>query len=259
MPVKKKNKKNELVINKILSREEAVAELAKVDKDYDAYLKKLPDGIKRRVINSLNSTKNTLHSIAPIVCGGPERCPFIDKCPIPEREQNGKLLMPSAEMFPIGKECILEKFFMQQKTIQYLERLNVNPNDPIEMSIVNELSLIDLYKNRALMIMSVGDKSGQGRDFMRIDVLGFNENGDTAEQAKLHPVVEFLDKLEKRRQKYLDQLMETRQRKAEWMLKIGDTNQESKILSELKKLRESLKEIEAENLKIEDEEILLDD
>ena len=31
---------------------------------------------------------------------------------------------------------------MQQKTIQYLDRLNVNPNDPIEMSVVNELALI---------------------------------------------------------------------------------------------------------------------
>jgi hypothetical protein len=149
---------------------------------------------------------------------------------------------------------------MQQKTIQYIERLNVDPNDPIEMSVVNELSLIDLYKNRALMIMSVGDKSGQGRDFMRIDILGFNENGDTAEQAKLHPVVDFLDKMERRRQKYLDQLMETRQRKAEWMLRVGNTQQESKILSELKKLRETLKEIENENKDLENEdEILLDD
>ena len=128
------------------------------------------------------------------------------------------------------------------------------------MSIVNELALIDLYKNRALMIMSVGDKSGQGRDFMRIDILGFNENGDVAEQAKLHPVVDFLDKLEKRRQKYLDQLMETRQRKAEWMLRVGNVKEESKILNELKKLRETLKEIETENRDIEDdEEILLDD
>lgn len=251
--------KNKFQINKIETKEEAIARLTEIDTDYDSYIKKLPAKTKERVFNSLNATKNTLHSVAPIVCGGPERCPFYDKCPIPEREQNGQIRETSAEMFPIGKECILEKFYMQQKTIQYIERLNVEPNDPIEMSIVNELALIDLYKNRALMIMSVGDKSGQGRDFMRVDVLGFNENGDTAEQAKLHPVVEFLDKMEKRRQKYLDQLMETRQRKAEWMLRVGNTQQESKILSELKKLRETLKEIEKENLEIEEDEILLDD
>ena len=75
----------------------------------------------------------------------------------------------------------------------------------------------------------------------------------------MHPVVEFLDKMEKRRQKYLDQLMETRQRKAEWMLRVGNTQQESKILSELKKLRETLKEIEKESSDLEEDEILLDD
>ena len=251
-------KKDELIINKLQTKEEAIQELMQVDTDYEAYIKRLPDGVRRRVINSLNSTKNTFQSIAPIVCGGPERCPFIDKCPIPEREQNGELVFPDAKMFPIGNECLLEKIFMQQKTIQYLDRLNVNPNDPIEMSVVNELALIDLYKNRAMMIMSVGDRSGQGRDFMRIDIMGFNENGDTAEQAKLHPAVEFMDKLEKRRQKYLDQLMETRQRKAEWMLKVGNAKEESKILSELKKLRETLKSIEAEG-EIDDEDIFLDD
>ena len=255
-----KTKKQKFEINTVESKEDAIKRLAEIDTNYDAYLNRLPDKIKTRVYNSLNSTRNTLHSVAPVVCGGPKRCPFYEKCPIPEREQNGEMKETSAEMFPIGKECILEKFFMQQKTIQYIERLNVDPNDPIEMSVVNELSLIDLYKNRALMIMSVGDKSGQGRDFMRIDILGFNENGDTAEQAKLHPVVEFLDKMERRRQKYLDQLMETRQRKAEWMLRVGNTQQESKILSELKKLRETLKEIETENKDLENEdEILLDD
>jgi hypothetical protein len=251
-------KNTELVVKRLQTKDEAVQELMQVDDDYESYIKRLPDNIKRRVVNSLNSTKNTFQSVAPLVCGGPERCPFIDKCPIPSRDQNGELQYPDASMFPIGKECLLEKIFMQQKTIQYLERLNVDPNDPIEMSVLNELALIDLYKNRAMMIMSVGDRSGQGRDFMRIDIMGFNENGDTAEQAKLHPAVEFMDKLEKRRQKYLEQLMETRQRKAEWMLRVGNAKEESKILSELKKLRETLKSIEAEGGQ-DDEDIFLDD
>src|SRR6056300_589545 len=149
--------KSKFQINKIETKEEAIARLTEIDTDYDSYIKKLPAKTKERVFASLNATKNTLHSVAPIVCGGPERCPFYDKCPIPEREQNGEIKPTSAQMFPIGKECILEKFYMQQKTIQYIERLNVEPNDPIEMSIVNELALIDLYKNRSLMIMSVGD------------------------------------------------------------------------------------------------------
>ena len=71
------------------------------------------------------------------------------------------------------------------------------------------------------MIMSAGDRSNQGRDFMRVDIIGFNENGEKAEQASLHPAVEMIDKLEKRREKWLDKLMETRKSKADWMAKIG--------------------------------------
>ena len=91
---------------------------------------------------------------------------------------------------------------------------------------------------------------------MRVDILGFNENGDVAEQAKIHPAVEVIDKLEKRREKWLDKLMETRKAKAEWMLKIGNTQEESKILSEIKKLREAISTLDIEE---DSEEILLDD
>lgn len=152
---------------------------------------------------------------------------------------------------------------MQQKVIEYVNHLNVDPQNPVEMSIVNELAVLDLYKNRALMIMSVGDRSGQGRDFMRVDVLGFNENGEIAETSKLHPSMDVLDKLEKRREKWLDKLMETRKAKADWMAKVGGANQESRILTEIAKLREAIVELENTDepkvLDIGDDEILLDD
>ena len=109
------------------------------------------------------------------------------------------------------------------------------------------------------MIMSVGDKSGQGKDFMRVDILGFNENGEVAEQAKLHPALEVVDKLEKRREKWLDKLMETRQAKAQWMLKVGGAQSESKVLAEIQKLREAISKLDVEEIEIDDDRILLDD
>ena len=36
---------------------------------------------------------------------------------------------------------------VEQKTIDYVQYLDVDPTNPVEMSIVNELALIDLYKN----------------------------------------------------------------------------------------------------------------
>jgi len=246
-------------ISSIPTREQAIQKISKVDEDYDKYIRNLPEKKKQRLINSLNATKLGLHSIAPIMCGGPKKCPFIAKCPIPDMDTEGELIYGDAADYPIGKQCVLEKFYMEQKLIEYYQHLNIDPNNPVEVSIANELAIIDLYKNRALMIMSVGDRSGQGKDFMRIDILGFNENGEVAEQAKLHPAVEVIDKLERRREKWLDKLMETRQAKAHWMLKVGGAQNESKILAEIQKLREAISKIDVEELDVDDERILLDD
>lgn len=254
----KKKKKNELS-TKVLSQDEAVRQLAEIDTDYDSYIKQLPAKKRERLVNSVNATKLGLHSVAPIMCAGPAKCPFVEKCPIPERNKNGELEYGDARDYPIGNQCVLEKFFMRQKLIEYYQHLNIDPANPVEVSIANELAVIDLYKNRALMIMSVGDRSGQGKDFMRVDILGFNENGDTAEQAKLHPALEVVDKLEKRREKWLEKLMETRKAKAEWMLRVGGNQNESKILAEIQKLREALSNMDAEEVSEDDDQILLDD
>lgn len=261
---KKNKKKVEVGLATISTQETHIEKVSEVEPEYQDYLENLPAEKRRRIINSVNRIQTGLHAVAPIMCLGPEKCPFIDKCPIPERNKDTKELVygPNAN-YPVGQECILEKFYMQQKVVEYLSHLNVDPQNPVEMSIVNELAVLDLYKNRALMIMSVGDKSGQGRDFMRVDVLGFNENGEIAETSKLHPSMDVLDKLEKRREKWLDKLMETRKAKADWMAKVGGNNQESKILSEIAALRQALTELdeadEPKVLDVGDDEILLDD
>lgn len=245
------------------SKEQAIASISEIEPEYQDYLAKLNPEKKRRIINSINRVQTGLHAVAPIMCLGPDKCPFVSKCPIPERNEKGVLINGPDSNYPIGKECILEKFYMQQKIIEYVDHLNVDPANPVEMSIVNELALIDLYKNRALMIMSGGDKSGQGRDFMRVDIIGFNENGEAAETSKLHPAVDMMDRLEKRREKWLEKLMETRKSKADWMAKVGGTGNESKILGEIQKLRDAIMQLEGNEpiaLDMPDEdEVLLDD
>ncbi|MAH49315.1 hypothetical protein CMI37_26045 [Candidatus Pacearchaeota archaeon] len=224
--------------------------------EYSVYLERLDSKKLARVKRSVSAIKSGVHASAPLICLGPEKCPFVKRCPIPDISDSGELSFGELSQYPIGRECIMEKFFVEQKIIDYLQHLDVDPNNPVEMSIVNELALIDLYKNRSLMVLSQGDKRGDGRDFMMTDVTGFNENGDRAEITKLHPVVEMIDKLEKRREKWLDKLMQTRKTKAEFMLKMGDSNNNSRVLEEISRLREALYSIEApEGAK----EILLDE
>ncbi len=226
------------------------------DDGYSTYLARLDSKKLTRVKRSVSAIKSGVHASAPLICLGPEKCPFVKRCPIPDINDVGELDFGEISQYPIGRECIMEKFFVEQKIIDYLQHLDVDPNNPVEMSIVNELALIDLYKNRSLMVLSQGDKKGDGRDFMMTDITGFNENGERAETTKLHPVIEMIDKLEKRREKWLDKLMQTRKTKAEFMLKMGETNNNSRVLEEISRLREALYSVEApEGAK----EILLDD
>ena len=260
------DKKNEIKVvglDLVASQEQAIANITEVEPEYMQYFDNLAPEKQKKIVNSINRIQTGLHAVAPIMCLGPNKCPFIDRCPIPERDSNNKLQYGPDANYPMGRECILEKFYMQQKLVEYVSHLNVDPGNPVEMSVVNELALIDLYKNRTLMIMAVGDKAGQGRDFMRVDVLGFSESGDKAEQAKLHPAVDMLDRLERRRERWLEKLMETRKSKADWMVKVGGGGNESKILSEITKLREALSQlegVEAPQLieEDDDDEILID-
>lgn len=224
---------------------------------YDQYLKKIPSDKLTRIKKSINRIQTGVHASAPLTCLGPDNCPFIKKCPIPTVQASGVLDKGSPDDYPLGKECIMEKFYAEQKIVDYLKYLDVDPNNPVEMSIVNELALIDLYKNRCLFVLSNGDRKGEGRDFLMVDVTGFNENGDRAETTKLHPVIDMIDRLEKRRERWLERLMETRKAKADFMVKMGETQNNSKVLSEIQALRDALSAVDVKA--IDDEEILIDD
>jgi hypothetical protein len=224
--------------------------------DYGSYLSKLPEEKVEKIRNRINSYKTGVYASAPIVCYGPEKCPFIGKCPIPNLDSEGKLELGDNSLYPLGRECLMEKFFVEQKTIDYLQYLDVDPRNPVEMSIINELALIDLYKNRCLLVLSQGDKNGQGRDFLLVDVLGFNENGDKAESTKLHPVVDMIEKLERRRERWLERLMETRESKAKFLTKLNENKNQSRVLEEISMLREALYAIDVTP---SSQEILIDD
>lgn len=224
--------------------------------EYSKYLSRLDSKKLTRIKQSVANIKSGVHASAPLICIGPEKCPFIKRCPIPDQDSSGKLILGELSDYPMGRECVMEKFFVEQKIVDYLKYLDVDPTNPVEMSLVNELALIDLYKNRCLMVLSEGDKKGDGRDFMMTDVTGFNENGDRAETTKLHPVVEMIDKLERRREKWLEKLMETRKAKSDFMLKVGETNNNSRVLQEISQLREALYSIADPD---DPKEILLDD
>lgn len=209
------------------------------------YLQSLPAEKLSRVRATANAMRHGLHTSAPLTCSGPVSCPFIEHCPIPQKNAMGGFIYVDGEIdygdikdYPVNQQCVMESLYMQQKIYDYVEYLEVSPSNPVEMSIVNELALIDLYKNRALIFFSKGDKNKQGQDFLLRDVSIDPETGLETTSTKLHPLADMIDKLEKRRERWLDKLIETRKGKFTMATKLGAAQENSEILSEIRRLRE---------------------
>ena len=121
-------------------------------------MKKIPSDKLTRIKKSINRIQTGVHASVPLTCLGPDNCPFIKKCPIPTVQANGVLDKGSPDDYPFGQGMVMEKFYVEQKIVDYSKYLDVILNNPVEMSIVNELALIDLYKNRCLFVLSNGDR-----------------------------------------------------------------------------------------------------
>lgn len=223
-------------------RAAALSTLNEMDPDYAIFYEKLSPRKKERIHRSMSHLRSGLHTVAPLTCLGPSKCPFIEHCPIPERKEDGTLELGPISEYPTYRSCVYELFYMQQKVLQYVEHLQVDPANPIEMALVNDLAIIDLYKNRAMLIMSAGDRDGDGRDFMKKDMMEQQgEHGTlTSTQTQLHPAAQYIDTLEKRRGRILDELIETRKGKANMTAKLGQGRADSALREELLAVRKAL-------------------
>lgn len=239
--------KQELVVMSPPTKEELVASLSTAQV-HKGYLEKLSPEKLGRIKNSVSNMRHGLHTVAPIMCMGPHKCLYVEHCPIPPKTayggpvmKNGRQVFGPDEDYPIARPCVMESFYMQQKIVDYIQSLDVDPANPVEMSIVNELALLDLMKNRCLIILSKGDSAGQGQDFMKVDVTQTDDEGNpTAYSTSLHPAAEYIDRLEKRREKWLDKLLATRKAQIDAAAKMGGQKTESQVLNELQAVREAL-------------------
>lgn len=221
---------------------EATAEMSEIDPEYQKYLDKLSPARRSRIHRQVARTRNGLYTIAPSTCLGASKCLFIEQCPIPERGPGGEIIIGDPKDYPMYRPCVFEMLYMQQKVIDYTQHLQVDPANPIEVALVNDLAVIDLYKNRAMLIMSGGDKEGDGRDFLKRDMMEQQgEHGTlTSTQTQLHPVAAYLDVLEKRRGRLIDALMETRRGKLDLSVKLGHGRVDSVLREDLVAIRRAL-------------------
>lgn len=203
--------------------------LLPVDEETNTYMSSLSLEVRQKV-NKRNIRKQIGATNGPIICKGIDVCPFAEHCPL--------LNLIEEDEYPINQQCVLETEYLRNSFESLTEHLQVDALNPIEVSIVSELSIIDLLKNRINMIIS-----SKAPDMLLTNrsVTGFVDGSPLlSETTVLHPLADYADKLEKRRQSWLTDLMETRREKAHWSLKAGNLQTKNKILEALETIKGQL-------------------
>lgn len=247
--VSKLSEKSDNVDDAHIVRQNELKERLKTSSTQYQYLtKRYSEKKLEKIRKSLDAYKYGLNAAAPLICMGPERCPFFQACPIGEGVKIESMgegpikripIYDDLEDFPVGDQCIAEKVFIEQRLLDYVDEFDVDPNRPSELALINDLALVDLHKQRAVLFMASGDREGEGFDFQKVDVMYDSDSGAEIGRAyKEHPIMQIIDRLEKRRHKILDELLATRRSKAEMQAKFHSTGEASQLQQEIVRIRE---------------------
>jgi hypothetical protein len=134
-------------------------------------------------------TRTAMFSSIPMNCEA-EKCIFADTCPL-LREN----LAP------------IEMGMVAQFTAEYLDQLEVNPNNLVEVSMVRDLVDQEVQYLRKTKLLAK-------EHFVQENIIGVDQDGNPIFKKELHLAVELEDKLHKRRKDLRNQLLATREAKA---------------------------------------------
>jgi hypothetical protein len=125
-----------------------------------------------------------------------EKCIFASTCPLMKEN-----------LAPKNKPCPIEMSMVAQFTAEYLEQLDVNPNNLVEVSMVRDLVDQEVQYLRKTKLLAK-------EHFIQENIIGIDRDGQPILKKELHLAVELEDKLHKRRKDLRNQLLATREAKA---------------------------------------------
>jgi hypothetical protein len=140
-------------------------------------------------------TRSTMFSSIPMNCEA-EKCIFAATCPLMKEN-----------LAPRNKPCPIEMSMVAQFTAEYLEQLEVNPNNLVEVSMVRDLVDQEVQYLRKTKLLAK-------EHFVQENIIGVDQDGQPILKKELHLAVELEDKLHKRRKDLRNQLLATREAKA---------------------------------------------
>lgn len=199
---------------------------------------KMTRAAREYMFRSLLNMKAGLVTVAPLVCKGKTKCPFIDKCPIYIADgAKGK--------FPLNKQCIVEGSFIRDRFKDYMEELQEQGTDletsPTVRSLVSKLVELDLKEYRASLIYA--GVAGQSDGTMLLEqTVTITDDDKEVTQLQEHPIVKISAQIHKQRMEILDALVLTPKREI-WKRVGLKQRQEEDYVSQGRKMIEMLENL----------------
>lgn len=140
-------------------------------------------------------TRTSMFSSIPMNCEA-TKCVFADTCPLLKEN-----------LAPKGNPCPIEMSIVAQFTADYMDQLDVLPDNLIEVSMIRDLVDQEVQYIRKTKLLAK-------EHFIQENVVGIDESGQPILKKELHLAVELEDRLHKRRKELRNQLMATREAKS---------------------------------------------
>ena len=140
-------------------------------------------------------TRTSMFSSIPMRCEA-SKCIFASTCPLMQEN-----------LAPKGKPCPIEMSMVSQFTAEYIEQLDVSPDNLVEVSMVRDLVDQEVQYLRKTKLLAK-------EHFVQENIIGVDQEGNPILKKELHLAVELEDRLHKRRKDLRNQLLATREAKA---------------------------------------------
>lgn len=134
----------------------------------------------------------------PLMCGGPEICPFSEDCPFVEINK-----------VPVGRKCPIEKELIAYWVAKYFDEFEIDESNQSEISMVTELAELDIYDYRCSLILSRAENAELTQEI----VVGVNADGNAIYNEDIHKAFELKERVKKRKHTILESLVGTRKEK----------------------------------------------
>jgi hypothetical protein len=146
-------------------------------------------------------TRTSMFASIPMRCEA-SKCIFANTCPLYKEN-----------LAPKGEACPIEMSMVSQFTYEYMDQLDVSPENLVEVSMIRDLVDQEIQYMRKTQLLAK-------EHFVQENIIGIDQNtGEPILKKELHVAVELEDRLHKRRKDLRNQLLATREAKA----KMGQT------------------------------------